>query len=148
LSAAKYGRIEKIGTVFRVSFLFSQACRGEDRAHVHRDLPFFDSAENSFRAKHNVLDSFVVTQTVHEKVRVAGCVGRSILNASAFPGEWLASLSVPIPNGKFVTGFEKVRRHPAAHGPETEIGDCLYHNNCSFRSCAPDLKENAEQDQH
>jgi hypothetical protein len=24
-------------------------------------------------------------------------------------------------------GFEKVRRRAAAHGSETEIGDCLYH---------------------
>ena len=23
--------------------------------------------------------------------------------------------------------FDKVRRHPAAHGAETEIGNCLYH---------------------
>jgi hypothetical protein len=45
----------------------------------------------------------------------------------AFPGERFTFFNAAIPDGKFMPGFEKIGRHAAAHGPETEIGDCLYH---------------------
>ena len=41
--AAKDRRIEKINTALCISFLFSQTRRGENRAHVDRDLAFFDA---------------------------------------------------------------------------------------------------------
>jgi hypothetical protein len=31
-----------------------------------------------------------------------------------------------IPDGKFMPGFEKIGRHAAAHGSETEIRDYFY----------------------
>ena len=124
---AKDRRIEKIHTFLCVSFLFSQTRRGKNGAHVDRDLAFVNSAENSVLTKNNVLNGLVVAQHVDDKIDIAHGVSWRIGNARAFPGERLAFLSASIPDGKFVTGFEKVGRHTAAHGPETEIRDCLYH---------------------
>ena len=127
LFAAKDWGVEKIHATLCVSFLFSQARLRKDRAHVDRDLALVDSAENSVGAKDNVLDGLVVTQTVHDQIDVANGVPWSIGDAGAVTGERFALLSASIPDGKFVSGFEKVGRHAAAHGPETEIRDCLHH---------------------
>src|SRR6266404_9751406 len=105
--AAKDRRIEKIDTTLCISFVFSQTGPGKNRAHVDRDLAFFDSAKNSFRAKNNFLDRLVVTQTVHDKLGLAG-VRWTIGYAGAFPGEQFTFFSVPIPDSKIVAGFEKV----------------------------------------
>src|SRR5438067_7133957 len=127
LFAAKDWGVEKIHATLCVSFLCSQARLRKDRAHVDRDLALVDSAENSVGGKDNVLDDLVVTQAVHDQIDVANGVPWSIGDAGAFLGKRFTFFSAAIPDGKFIAGLEKVRRHAAAHSAETEVGDCLNH---------------------
>src|SRR5438876_4304624 len=97
-------RIEKIDTALCISFLFSQTHCGKDRAHVHRDLAFADSTQDSFSAKDNFLDRLIVTQTVHHKLGAADRVCGSIRHAHAFPSERFTFFAAPIPHRKLIAG--------------------------------------------
>jgi hypothetical protein len=52
---------------------------------------------------------------------------RRFCDARAFPGEWFAFLGSSIPNGKLISGFEKVGRHTASHRAEAKIRNFSYH---------------------